>query len=140
MLSNTDTALVRLYYENFGLAPAEIAAALNMSKPIVTSLIEEHQMVAPKEAKLNEDKRKALVERDLDKQMALEPYYARAEVTVLGKIIDLAESISPDQIDATQKLSACSRAIKDLKSTGVQAKLDNAADAAGVTVQILNQL
>lgn len=140
MLTNTDTALVRLYYENFGLGAAEIAATLGISKPVVASLITEYEMVAPAEAKLTDDKRKALVERDLDKQITLEPYYARAEVTVLGKIIDLAESISSDQIDATQKLSACARAIKDLKSTGVQAKLDSAADAAGVTVQILNQL
>ena len=140
MLTNTDTALIRLYYEDFGLGPAEIAAALGVSKPVVTSLVEEQGLQAPAEVKLNEDKRKALVERNLDKQMVLEPYYARAEVTVLGKIIDVASSIAPDQIDAVQKLSACARALKDLQSTGVQAKLDNTAEAAGVTVQILNQL
>ena len=140
MLTNTDSALIRLYYEDFGLSAAEISAMLEVSKPVVLSLIEERGLVAPAEAKMVEDKRKALVERNLDKQVVLEPYYARAEVTLLGKIIDVANSISTEQIDAVQKLSACARALKDLQSTGVQAKLENSSDAAGVTVQILNQL
>lgn len=140
MLTNTDIALVRLYYENFGLGVEEISAALAQSKPVVSSLISEYNMVAPAEAKLRDDKRKALVERDLDKQLALEPYFIRAEVTILSKIFDVANDVSTDQLDAAQKLSMCSKALKDLKSVSVQAKMDDAAGAAGVTVQILNSL
>lgn len=140
MLSSTDTALVRLYYENFGLSIPEISGALGLSRPIVNSLVEEHQMVAPEVAKLNEDKRAAIAARDLDKQLILEPYYTRAEVVVLAKLTEVALSIDKNDIDAAQRLTACSKALKDLRSVGVQAKLDSQSEAAGVTVQILNQL
>lgn len=140
MLTNTDTALVRLYYENFGLSVCEIAPALNLPKPVVEAIIEENGLVAPTEKKLQEDKKAALLARDLDKQLVLSPYYARTEIVLLGKIMDMAESIDPQDPMCAGLLSTCARAWKDLRSSGTQAKLDTTEGQSGVTVQILNQL
>lgn len=140
MPTNTENALIRLYYENFGFSVNEIAANLDLRPVVVRSTINELNMVAPEERKVVDDKKALLLERDLDKQLLLAPFMARAEVTILSKLFDTAAGIDANDPGAAQQISNCARALKDLKSAGVQAKLDDANSAGGVTVQILNQL
>lgn len=140
MPTSTENALVRLYYENFGFSVEEIAANLELRPVVVKSLVNELGLVAPKERKIADDKKALLMERDLDKQLILTPFYARAEVAILSKLFDTAASINKDDPGAAQQISNCARALKDLKSAGVQAKLEDANAAGGVTVQILNQM
>lgn len=140
MPTNTENALIRLYYENFGFSVNEIAANLDLRPVVVRSTINELKMVAPEERKVVDDKKALLLERDLDKQLLLAPFMARAEVTILSKLFDTAAGIDANDPSAAQQISNCARALKDLKSAGVQAKLDDANSAGGVTVQILNQL
>jgi len=141
MISNTDTALIRLYYENFGFAPNEVASLVGQPIPVVEALIKQRKFQAPAEAKMESDKKEALLEHNLDKQIALEPYYARAEAVLLGKLTDLAETIDPRDPAAPASIAAITKAFKDLRSPDTQAKLNSSAgEAGGVTVQILNQL
>lgn len=140
MPTNTENALIRLYYENFGFSEAEIAANLDLRPVVVKSTVKELGLVAPEERKMVEDKKTLLMERDLDKQLVLAPFYARAEVAILTKLFDTAAGINKDDPGAAQQISNCARALKDLKSAGVQAKLEDANAAGGVTVQILNTL
>lgn len=140
MPTGTENALIRLYYENFGFSVEEIAANLDLYPAVVRSSIKELKLVAPKERKIAEDKKEQLLERDLDKQLLLTPFYARAEVAILSKLFDTAAGINKDDPGAAQQISQCARALKDLKSIGVQAKLEDTNAAGGVTVQILNQL
>ena len=140
MLTGTDKALVKLYYENFGLSNHEIAATLDLPKPVVDSIITTGGLRPADVIKMEEDKRQALVERDLEKQIALAPYYARAEVVILSKIYDMAEAIDSSDDTASTRLAACAKAYKDIKSSATIAKMEDANGAQGVTVQILNNL
>lgn len=141
MITNTDNALIRLYYENFGYSPNEIASLVGHPVPVVEALIKDRGLKTPEVAQLEASKREALLERNLDKQIALEPYYARVEAVLLGKLIDLAEAIDSRDPGSSAELATLTKALKDLKSPDTQAKLNSSAgEAGGVTVQILNQL
>ncbi len=140
MLSSTDIALVRLYYENYGLSCKEIAALVDERPAVIDALVADHNMVEAAQTKLEEDKRSLLVTRDLDKQLTLAPIYARAELVVLHKVFEVADNISPDDPDAHQRLSTCAKALKDLKGCSVQVDIENQAKSDGIKIQILNQI
>lgn len=129
MLQNSSTALAKLFYENYGMSVTDIATALDMSATIVRSIVEEFGLVRSCKEEEN---------TELAKQRALEPFYAQAEAAILCKINEVASSLEANQADATQRISACARAFKDLKSQYTLDKVD--AKGAGVAVQILNKL
>lgn len=140
MLTQTDTALVRLYYENFGLSEKEIAGSLGLSPVVVASMVKENNLVAPAEKKIADDKRKALTEQDLDKALTLVPFYARTEVTILNKLYEVVMSTDANDPGSAAQISMCARALKDLKAANASAKLDTVDGQQGITVQIMNQL
>lgn len=140
LLTGTDVAVVRLYYENFGFSIAEIAANLDKPKVVIEALVKERDMVALVKKKEMDDKSALLLEQDLDKQLTLAPFYARAEITILAKTQDVLTNIDADDMDAPSRISMCARALKDLKAAGFTAKMDNIGQNAGVTVQILNTM
>lgn len=140
-MTNSDIALVRLYYETYGLSEEEIARDLNMSPVVVKSLVSEKQYV-PAVQKMDQDKRAILMERDIDRQLLLAPLYARTEVCLLGKIYDCAQRIDVEEDGdlATKKLADLSKAYSTLKSSAAQWKMDDLAGQQGVAIQILNSL
>ncbi len=139
-MTSTDKALVRLYYENFGYGAEEIGSLLAQSPVVIKALITENQLMAPDNAAELKKKNELLLEYDLDKQMALAPFYARAEIMVLHKAHEILDSLSAEDQDAPNRITACARAIKDIRSASLSAKLDDAASGSKITVQIMDTL
>lgn len=138
-MTNSEIALVRLYYESYGMEVDEISTALSISPVIISSLVNEKSLV-PAEKKADADKRQMLIESDLDRQLLMAPLYARTEVALLGRVYEVAMNIDPEEENASAKLANVAKAWNSLKNASMQFKADDVSGQQGIAIQILNTL
>lgn len=138
-MTSSEIALVRLYYETYGMSVEEISSALSMSKVLVNSLVEEKALVpAVKPAEV--DKKQLLMETDLERQLLMAPLYARTEVALLGKIYDTVMHIDPEEETAAAKIACVAKAWNSLKNASMTFRTEDTQGQQGIAIQILNTL
>lgn len=138
-MTNSEVALVRLYYESYGMDTDEISRAVGISKVLVESLVKEKSLV-PAVKKTDVDKRQILIENDLDRQLLLSPLYARTEVAILGKAYEITMGLDPEDENAPAKLANIAKCYNSLKNASVSFKGDDMAAQQGIAIQILNSM
>jgi len=140
-MDESQLTLIRLYYESFGYDEAKIAGLLSVPVTVVKKAAADGNWVLPAIIKPEVETAEEVAKLSMAKRLALLPHYARAEITILEKILLVANEIDVNDPGAPKALADISKSFQALTGGMYTQKIDESAGkGGGIVVQIMNRL